>query len=164
MSPDNSALPAPQEDDPLLSAGLKIAMQWGQVLDGDKLKVALKALEPQLKREHEIRMRQLDMQARRQEAEERKEKRKHTLQMVGMISGAVVGAAMLAAGVYTVKDAWWLGILLCGPVFVAALKIFVLRRSDKSDMDAVLGVTKLGMREAGQSQQQPPPPPPPPVV
>ncbi|MFJ6558133.1 hypothetical protein ACIQNT_38835 [Streptomyces luteogriseus] len=162
MNPENSAIPAPREDDPLLSAGMKIAMQWGHVLDADKLKVALEALEPQLKREHQLRVKQLDLQARRQDAEERKEKRRHALQMTGLVAGAVVGVAMLAAGVYTVKDAWWLGVLLCGPVFVAALKIFVLRRSDKSDVDAVLSAMKLGMREAGQSQQ--PPPPPPPVV
>ncbi|MEU5243661.1 hypothetical protein AB0G81_06010 [Streptomyces asoensis] len=157
MSSENSAVPAPREDDPLLSAGLKIAMQWGQALDTDKLKVALDALEPQLKREHQLRVKQLDMQARKQEAEEREAKRRHKLRMTGLIVGAVVAIAMLGAGVYTVKDAWWLGCLLCGPVFVAALKIFVLRRSDKHDIQAVADVTKLGTRQAGQAQPPPPP-------
>jgi hypothetical protein len=38
---------------------MKIAMQWGQILDADKLRVALEALEPQLKREHQLRVKQL---------------------------------------------------------------------------------------------------------
>ncbi|MEV5089892.1 hypothetical protein AB0N18_18595 [Streptomyces griseoincarnatus] len=163
MNIENSAVPAPQEDDPLLSAGLKIAMQWGQALDADKLKVALEALEPQLKREHQLRVKQLELQKQRHQAEERKEKRRHVLHMAGLVVGMVIAIAMLGAGVYTVKDAWWLGVLLCGPVLLGALKIFVLRRSDKADMDAALGAAKLGINEAGQSQQQPPPPPPPAV-
>ncbi|MET9141998.1 hypothetical protein [Streptomyces parvulus] len=155
MSPENSAVPTPREDDPLVSAGLKIAMEWGQALDADKLKVSLEALEPQLKREHQLRVKQLDMQRQKHEAEERKDKRKHAARMTGMIVGAVMGVAMLGAGVYTVKDAWWLGCLLCGPVFIAALKIFVLRRSDKYDMDAVAQATKLSTKEAGQAQPPP---------
>ncbi|WP_406266268.1 hypothetical protein OHT93_09250 [Streptomyces sp. NBC_00191] len=66
------AVPAP---DPFTAAGMSVAAQWGAALGGpEKLEVSLKALEPVLKREHQMRLRQQDIQAaaaaRREEAEE----------------------------------------------------------------------------------------------
>lgn len=146
----------------MLSTGLSIAKQWGSVLDPAQLDVALRALEPQLRREHRERMFRLEMQreAAEQQAQEQREGAAHKRYMAGLVAGSVIAVAMLGAGVYVAKDSWWLSVLLCGPSLLALVKIFVLRRSDAGDMDAVLRATRRGMNAAGGAQ----PPPLPPVV
>lgn len=129
----------------------------GAALGGpEQLKVAFEALEPQLKREHQIRLKQLD--AQRQAAERRaraeREVRQHRFRMTSLIVGAVMSIAMLGAGVYVAKDVWWLAMLLCGPSLIAILKIVVLRRSDPSDMTAVAAAARGATNAA--SQVQPP--------
>lgn len=176
MSPeDHGPLPVPQApieapSDPVLSAGMDIAMKWGAVLGPEKLQIALRALEPQLKRDHQALMKRLDMQAEaaaradaavaaaaEREAQEKREQRKHTRHMAGLTVGAVVAVAMLGAGVYVANtDAWWLAIVLCGPSLLALAKIFVLRRSDPGDMQAVTAAARSATNAA--SQAQPPPP------
>ncbi|GAA4326383.1 hypothetical protein GCM10023086_53900 [Streptomyces venetus] len=165
---NSGALPLPQ-DDPVVSAGLDIAMRWGAALGGpEKLKIAFEALEPQLKREHQLRLKQLDMQreatARAEEnareAAERmvrlaQQKRQHALRMTGLWLGAGVSFAMLVAGVYVARDMWWLSLFLWGPSLLAMAKLYTLRRSDPGDMQAVT----LGMRSAANAAQQAPPPP-----
>ncbi|MEU1515687.1 hypothetical protein ABZ490_26680 [Streptomyces sp. NPDC005811] len=164
---DSSALPLPQ-DDPVVAAGLDIAMKWGAALGGpEKLKIALEALEPQLKREHQIRLRQLDMQRDATvRAEENakaaadgmlrleREKRLHALRMTGLYLSAVISVAMLVVGVYVAKDMWWLSLFLWGPSLVAMGKLYALRRSDPDDMKAL----SLGTRTATNAAQQPLPP------
>ncbi|WP_405597539.1 hypothetical protein OG741_13825 [Streptomyces sp. NBC_01410] len=64
--------------DPFIAAGMSVAAQWGAALGGpEKLEVSLKALEPILKREHQVRLRQLDFQeaaaTRKEAAAARKE-------------------------------------------------------------------------------------------
>jgi hypothetical protein len=144
-----------------------IAMKWGAVLGPEKLEIALKALEPQLKRDHQALMRRLDMQreaaeradaaaaaAPEREARERQEQRKHNRHMAGLVVGAVVAIAMLGAGVHVAQDAWWLATLLCGPSLLALAKIFVLRRSDPDDMKFVSKATRSSTNAASQG---PPP-------
>lgn len=175
MSPEDSgALPlppaVPDHVDPVVSAGMSIAMQWGKVLDPEKLEIALKALEPQLKRDHQVVMARLEMQraaaerahsaevaAAERVAAERREQRRHNRHMAGLVVGAVVAVAMLGAGVYVAQtDRWWLSILLCGPSLLALAKVFVLRRSDPDDMKFVSQATRGAMNSAGQVQQPPP--------
>ncbi|GGW20564.1 hypothetical protein GCM10018980_43200 [Streptomyces capoamus] len=165
---NSSALPLPH-DDPVVSAGLDIAMKWGAALGGpEKLKIAFEALEPQLKREHQIRLRQLDMQreatARAEEnaraAADRmvrleREKRQHALWMTGLYLGSVISVAMLVAGIYAARDSWWLSLVLCGPSLVAMGKLYVLRRNDPDDMRAV----STAARSAANAAQQAQPPP-----
>lgn len=151
----SSAAPAPRSEDPVVSAGLEIAMKWGAALGGpEQLKVAFEALEPQLKREHQVRLKQLE--AQRQTAERLvradREFRQHRFRMTSLIVGAVMCIAMLGAGVYVAKDVWWLAMLLCGPSLIAILKIIVLRRSDSSDMSAVATAAKGAMNAASQAQ------------
>ncbi|WP_330306205.1 MULTISPECIES: hypothetical protein [unclassified Streptomyces] len=169
---DSSSLPIPQTPtgpDPVLSAGMNIAMKWGEVLGPEKLEIALKALEPQLKRDHQAFMKRLDMQreaaeradaaaaaAAEREAQEKQEQRRHNRHMAGLAVGAVVAIAMLGAGVYVAQDAWWLAALLCGPSLLALAKIFVLRRSDPDDMKFVAGAARSSTNAA--SQVQPPAP------
>ncbi|MFF3612758.1 hypothetical protein [Streptomyces sp. NPDC002580] len=138
--------------------------------------MAFKALEPQLVREHELLMRRLavqeaagkradanakaaaELEARRAdakaaaelEARRAREERQHKRHLAGLYTGAAISTAMLAGGVYVAKDAWWLAVLLCGPSLVAMGKIFVLRRSDPSDMQAVSQVSRSAASAASQ--------------
>lgn len=155
--------------DPVLSAGMNIAMQWGAALGPEKLEIALKALEPQLKREHQALMARLEMQraaaeradmaaaaAEAREAQDKQLRRKHVQHMSGLIVGAVIAVSMLFAGVYAAKDAWWLSAFLCGPSVYALVKVFVLRRSDPEDMK-ILSKAASGTTNAGASVQPPGP-------
>lgn len=156
MSIENSgASPMRRDDDPLISAGLEIAIKWGAALGGpDQLKVAFEALEPQLKREHQIRLKQLDAQRQADEREARaqREIRQHRFRMASLMVGGGMSIAMLAAGVYVAKDVWWLAMVLCGPSLIALLKIIVLRRSDASDMNAVTVAARSATNAASQAQ------------
>ncbi len=162
---DSGTLPPVQPDgsDPMLAGALEIAMKWGAALGGpDKLDVALKALEPDLRRQHKLKVLQLEMQraVAEMEAQERREQREHSRHIAGLVVGAVVAIAMLGAGVYLAPESPWLATLMCGPSLLALVKIFVLRRSDPGDMDAVARATRTATNAAGQAQ----PPAPPPVV
>ncbi|MGW9029137.1 hypothetical protein ACWGQ5_34410 [Streptomyces sp. NPDC055722] len=156
MSLENSsAVPVPRGDDPLVSAGLEIAMKWGAALGGpEQLKVAFEALEPQLKREHQIRLKQLEAQKHAAERKARAEReiRQHKFRVTSLIVGAIMSVAMLGAGVYVAKDVWWLAMVLCGPSLIAILKIIVLWRSDPGDMSAVAAAAKGAMSAASQAQ------------
>ncbi|MEU4039102.1 hypothetical protein [Streptomyces collinus] len=165
---NSSALPLPTGD-PVVSAGLEIAMKWGAALGGpEQLKIAFEALEPQLKRDHQARLKRLEMQreaaTRADEnaraAAERKlrmvqEKRQHALWTARLCVGAVISITMLGAGVYVAKDVWWLAIMLCGPSLLAMGKLYVLQRSDTTDMDAVTRAARNANSAAGQAQPPP---------
>jgi hypothetical protein len=139
---------------------LQIAAKWGATLDAEQLEVALKALEPQLQREHAERMFRLEMQqeAAQQSARSTRDQREHKRYMAGLISGTFVALGMLVGGLLVAKDQWWLSILLCGPSLLALVKIFVLRRSDEYDMKVVTQAMRSAMGAAGQAQPPPPPP------
>ncbi|MFJ3654289.1 hypothetical protein ACIPPR_13400 [Streptomyces nigra] len=149
------------EVDPYIAAGMSLAAQWGTALGGpEKLEVSLKALEPVLKREHQLRLRQLELQAAAAEhgeaakeaadartaaAEEAKadraareviEKRHHTYRMATLIAGMTASLSMLGGGIYLAPANPWLAAGLCGPSMLALVKIFVLKRSDDTDMCA----------------------------
>ncbi|MFF0216141.1 hypothetical protein [Streptomyces vinaceus] len=156
MSIENSGtVPAPRDEDPLVSAGLDIAMRWGQALGGaEQLKVALDALEPQLKREHQIRMKQLEMQAKRseQQAKDVRDKRAHHFKVTSLIVGAVLSLGMLGAGVYVANDSWWLASLLCGPSLIGMALIFILRRHDAATARAIADAARRSTNAAAQAQ------------
>ncbi|MFI1173377.1 hypothetical protein [Streptomyces melanogenes] len=158
---DSNALPGPTGD-PVVSAGIEIAMKWGAALGGpDQLKVAFEALEPQLKREHQVRLRQLELQreAAERAARETRERRQHVFRITSLCAGVIVSVAMLGAGVYVAKEVWWLATLLCGPSLIALVKIFVLRRSDADDSKTVTR-TLRNLTNAGIQAQPPSPPAP----
>ncbi|GAA0281127.1 hypothetical protein GCM10010302_18630 [Streptomyces polychromogenes] len=152
---NNSVAPVPRGDDPLLSAGLEIAMKWGQALGGpEQLQVALAALEPQLKREHQVRLKHLDMQEKRAERQTReaREIRNHRFRITSLVVGAVLSVAMLAGGVYVAKDAWWLASLLCGPSLISMAVISILRRHDNEAMKMVADTARRATNAASQAQ------------
>ena len=143
-------------EDPIVSAAMQVAMQWKE-LDAAHLAAAMTAMEPSLRREHRERMVRLEMQreAVERDQRERQEQRAYRRRIAELIVGAVVALAMLGAGVYVARDSWWLSTLLCGPSLLALVKIFVLRRSDSSDMAAVAGAARRSAN-AGTPQQSPP--------
>ncbi|WP_329275957.1 hypothetical protein [Streptomyces sp. NBC_00691] len=158
-------LPTASAPDPVLAAGLSIAAQWGEALGGpEKLQVALKALEPQLRREHELNRLRLDRQEadaarkaaaeeaearRRAQAHEREKEReagerisvrhhKHRMRLLN--SAVTLSVLMLGGGLYAMPINGWIAGALCGPSLLSLLRIFVLRRSADADL-----------REAGRS-------------
>ncbi|WP_405633870.1 hypothetical protein [Streptomyces sp. NBC_01174] len=159
---DSGSLPTTHSssEDPTVAAGLEIAQKWGSALGPDNLDVALRALEPELRRNHKERMARLTLQreAAQQAAQERQEERAHKRHIAGLCTGAGLAIAMLGAGVYVAQDAWWLAILLCGPSLLALAKVFVLRRSDAGDMAAVSVAGRSATNAAGQAQPLAPPP------
>lgn len=146
------------DEDPILSAGMQIAMQWRD-LGAEQLKAALEAMEPELRREHRMLMLRLEMQreAEQRQHDERREQRAHKRQLMEVIVGAVLALAMLAAGVYVAPRSWWLATLLCGPSLLALAKVFVLRRSDPDDMRYVSIAARASTNAAAQAQPPQPP-------
>lgn len=123
--------------------GLEIAMQWAD-LPAEHLQVALKALEPQLRREHELRMaeqsaiRQLEIEELRVQSRETAARRSHTLMVIGLIAGFLLSAGMLVGAVIVGREGQvGLASMLSGPSVIALASLFVLRRSDAVQTRAV---------------------------
>ncbi|MEU0947658.1 hypothetical protein ABZ379_33900 [Streptomyces canus] len=160
-------LPAgqPSGDDAVLSAGARIAAQWRD-LGAEQLGVALRAMEPQLRREHRERMLGLELQreAEQRQHEDRQRERADRRRTVELVTGAVIALAMLGGGLYVAPTNGWLSALLCGPSLLALVKVFVLRRSDPADMQAVSLAGRLASNAATQAQQPTQPQQQPPTV
>jgi hypothetical protein len=154
-------LPAqqPSGEDPVLSAGARIAMQWRD-LGAEQLGAALRAMEPELRREHRQRMAQLEFQREENQRQhvERQQQRADRRRTIELTVGAVIALAMLGGGIYVAPESWWLSTLLCGPSLLALAKVFVLGRSDPDDMKAVAGASRISTNAAGQAQPPQPPP------
>ncbi|MET7442759.1 hypothetical protein ABZS63_37640, partial [Streptomyces sp. NPDC005568] len=90
-----------RRDDALLWAGAQIAGQWKE-LAPEQLRVALRAMEPELKREHRLNVLRLELEreAAQRHHEERQEQRAHRRHMTELVVGAMVALAMLGGGVY----------------------------------------------------------------
>ncbi|NXY98790.1 hypothetical protein HYE82_31310 [Streptomyces sp. BR123] len=170
MNPEISQAGAPVQQ----PTGLEHALQWAQ-LPPEHLQIAMKALEPELKRHHEFRMQQdahrqeLELERMRLESaqqqltqqlehDERQAKRSYTLYLVGLIAGFLISAGMLVGAVFVgMNNQPWLAAMLAGPSLLALATLFVLRKNDKT-LNA--GAEQTTRRALNASQQQPPPPPP----
>lgn len=137
--------------------GLEIAMQWAD-LPAEHLQVALKALEPQLRREHELRMaeqsaiRQMELETLRAESRDAAARRSHSLMIVGLVAGFVLSAGMLAGAVVVgMSGHAVLASMLSGPSVLALASLFVLRRSDNAQTKA------LSRAQAAAAQAATPP-------
>ncbi|MDQ0840325.1 hypothetical protein [Streptomyces sp. V1I6] len=167
----------PGSNDSLLAAGIGMAAQWGEALGGtEKLHMALNALEPELQREHEIKVLALKREEaaakRKAAAEEAEAARKaaaveaqqereaaaalavrdHTYRMRILYASVLLSLAMLGGGIYTIPLNAWIAAGLCGPSLLALVKILFLGRSDASDMRT----TSRLAREAGAGGPPPP--------
>ncbi|MET9017058.1 MULTISPECIES: hypothetical protein [Streptomyces] len=162
-------LPARRDDDPFMNAAMGIAARWGEVLGPEKLEVALKALEPELKREHQFRLRRLEAkeaeaerQAAAAQAEAERaareviEKRHHMHRIATLVAGMVASLTMLGGGLYIAPHNAWLAAGLCGPSLLALVKIFVLQRSDDGDMRAAERTARDAANAASASSAGPP--------
>lgn len=118
------------------SLGAQIGAQWA-VLPPEHLRVALAALEPQLAREHDYRLRQL-------KAQTEQDQRSDALTRRGQNFGLVIALAMLAAAVVVAFDRMQiLAAIFAGPGLLALAKLFVLRKSDANDMNAVAAASRM---------------------
>ncbi|MFE1791885.1 hypothetical protein ACFW7J_26420 [Streptomyces sp. NPDC059525] len=152
--------------------GLAYALQWSQ-LPVEHLQIALKAIEPELKREHELRMQQdahvqeLQLERLRLESaqqqfaeqlqhEERQAKRSHTLYLMGLFAGFLISGGTLGGAIYVgIHDQPWLASLLAGPTLLALATLFVLRKNDKTLNTAADQSNRRALNAAQQQQQQP---------
>ncbi|MFC9432091.1 hypothetical protein [Streptomyces sp. NPDC056987] len=133
--------------------GLDIAREWAN-LPPDHLEIALKALGPQLERDHEYRMKVIQL-----EYELAGAKQTHTLYLVGLVAGFVISVGMLIGAVIVgSNDQPWLAAMLSGPSVLALTTVFVLRRSDTAQSRAVAHSQQLALDAAAQAS------PPSPVV
>ena len=121
-------------------SALDLATQWA-TLPPEHLRIALKALEPQLAREHELRLEQersaerTSVAAAESAAAESADRRAHVRYLSGMVSGLVLSLSMLTGAVIVgTSGQAWLAAALSGPSMLALAKIFVLRRSDPEDL------------------------------
>ncbi|MFC9296432.1 hypothetical protein ACFTWH_12325 [Streptomyces sp. NPDC057011] len=140
-------------------SALDIAAQWAQ-LPAEHLAVALGALEPQLAREHRLRLEieraRGQAELARLQAEAAEQQRVHGRHVLGVYAGLAVALATLGASVYFgTHEQPWLAITFFGPTLLALVKIFTLHRSDADD-------TKRVAAAARAAANLPPPPPPPP--
>jgi hypothetical protein len=111
-------------------SGIEIAGQWAK-LPPEHLAVAFSAMEPQLAREHEYRIEEL-------KARGQAEVRAHELAQRGQNFGLVIALSMLVAAIVLAFGGMQaLAGVFAGPSLLALAKLFVLRRSDASDMKAV---------------------------
>ncbi|WP_180686282.1 hypothetical protein [Streptomyces gossypiisoli] len=155
-------------------SGLEIAMQWAE-LPAEHLQMALAALEPQLKRDHELRMnqeqrdhelrmeqersmRELRLEQARLAAEEATARRAHALYLTGLIAGFVLSIGMLTGAVIVgTNDQPWLAAMLSGPSLLALATLFVLRRNDSATSRSVAQAQRSALNAA---QSAPPAPTP----
>jgi hypothetical protein len=109
---------------------LELAMEWAE-LPPEYLQVALAALEPQLVREHEVRLKRLDIVGE-------KARQAFRLRAWGLAAGFLTAVAGLAATlVLGLEHQPWLAAVCSGPSIVVLAKVFVLRRSDPDDVRQV---------------------------
>ena len=99
------------------SHALRIARLWAQ-MPPEHLEVALKALEPELRREHEHRLARMA----------------HVRYMCGLWAGFAVAVGSLTSAAFVgVNGQPWLAALFAGPSVLALAKLFVIRRADAED-------------------------------
>lgn len=137
--------------------GLEIALQWAE-LPAEHLQAALHALEPELARNHALRMAEqktaerLELEALRLKAGEEAARRSHSLFLTGLIAGFVLSAGMLAGAIIVgVNGHTGLASLLSGPSLIALASLFVLRRTDSNQTRAVERAQQTVSPERGSS-------------
>ena len=112
------------------SYALQIAQMWA-LLPPEHLEVGLRALEPQLKREQEVRMESLRQK-------QREKQNSHIVYLCGLGAGFAIAVAMLGAAVFVgVNNQPWLAALLLGPSLLALAKLFVMQKSDAADLKRI---------------------------
>lgn len=135
--------------------GLEVARAWADI-PVDHLEVALKALEPQLTRDHEYRTAQQridrELELKAIEVGESRAKQAHALYLSGLVAGFVITVGMLSGAVIVgSNDQPWLAAMLSGPSVLALATVFVLRRNDAAQSRAVERSQRLILDAAAQT-------------
>lgn len=106
-------------------SALELANQWAQ-LPPEHLAAAIKALGPQLRREHQLRQEELRQIALQ-------EHHSYMLYIMGMIAGFAIALTSLVAAIILGKQNPTLAGILAGPGLASVITTFVLRRSGRAD-------------------------------
>jgi hypothetical protein len=102
-------------------------------LPTEKFKLALQAVETQLARDHEFRMKQEENRIL-----DAANARTHILFLRGLIAGFVLSVGMIAASVVVgLKGHVWLATSLSGPCLVMLAALFVLRKLDTKQLGII---------------------------
>lgn len=136
----------------------KIAREWADV-PVEHLVAVLNAMEPQLQREHqrntkqdqhrhELEKQRLKEAERRHELELAKLRERearaadaHRQHLVGVAAGMVVSLSCIGGAIWVgITGHYWQMAILVGPVLLALTKMFVLRRSDTTDIQTAAGM------------------------
>ncbi|MFI1176997.1 hypothetical protein [Streptomyces melanogenes] len=142
--------PSPSTPSTRRSTGLDIVLQWAQ-LPPEHLEIALKAIEPELAREHEWRMEQARLKSL-----DDKDRRVHALYLGGLIAGFILAAGMLTGAVLVgMNGAPWLAALLSGPSVISLAGLFLLRRVDSAHARELGRAHRTAL--SGMPAQQPAP-------
>ncbi|MBL1101708.1 hypothetical protein [Streptomyces coffeae] len=124
---------------------LEIALQWAE-LPPEHLKIALQALEPELARQHQLRLLRAQL-----EAQEAKERRSHLLYLGGLVGGFFIVVAMLTGAVIVgTKGLPWLSAMLAGPSVLSLAGLFVLRRTESDSARHVAAAHGAALDTASQ--------------
>ncbi|MDT0405923.1 MULTISPECIES: hypothetical protein [Streptomyces] len=115
-------MPEPLEFEDTEELALSYAKEWAR-LPPQHLRVALKTLEPVMMRRHELAV--------------MREQNRHRLWMAGLLAGGVTSLGSIGGAILfgLLHDPLMAGVMLSPSVF-AVTKMFVLRKSEKSDMRA----------------------------
>ncbi|WP_210593783.1 hypothetical protein [Streptomyces sp. GESEQ-35] len=118
---------------------LQFAREWAQ-LPPAHLRAALRALEPQMERDHEL--------------AKMERKNRHVLNIMGLISGFILAICSLGGAIYFgVRGQLWGTAVLTGPSILVMIRVFVLRKTEKSD----LRLSRSALDSLGNATGQPPP-------
>ncbi|MDU0293817.1 hypothetical protein [Saccharothrix longispora] len=109
---------------------LEVIQRWSEV-SPEHLKSAIKALDSELSRAHELRM----VKEQHQEAKARRE---HTLYMTSMLVGSLVIIALLSGAVLLATRGQVLLPTIFTTLSVTMATVFVLRKHDPQQMRAVI--------------------------
>ena len=102
-------------------------------LPTEKFKLALQAVETQLARDHELRMKQEENKIL-----EAANARMHILFVRGLVAGFLLSLGMIVASVVVgVKGHVWLATSLSGPCLVMLAALFVLRKLDTKQLGVI---------------------------
>jgi hypothetical protein len=140
-----SIQPQPERSIPESSTALEIALQWSQ-LPPEHLEIALRAMEPQLARDHDLKMEKL-----RLAAENKREARTQTLYIAGLAAGFVIVVGMLGSAVIVgINGQPWLAAMLAGPSVISLAGLFVLRRVDSTAARGAARTTRSALNAVYQ--------------
>ncbi|MFE1131288.1 hypothetical protein ACFW6R_32005 [Streptomyces albidoflavus] len=152
-------LPVSGQGSPVFAHGLQVAREWG-ALGAEGLEVALKAMDAQLAREHDLAVMKLKAEQQYAEIAAHKEREDADRRLVRtrLVVGCVMALVMMGTGIAVATYAWWLSALLCGPSLLALTHVLVLGRNDPGALRYIAGASRQATDAAAAAHPPPAPP------